>query len=1304
MENRTFSRGIVSVLVVLALLLPPAAALPPEVGGPDAGPLVDDRGVVPVPTATASAKTDVPDVYEVLFGGKVLGERVGEQVAGVGDVNNDGYDDFVVLSATRGLCYVYMGGKTVTQASVRMLEGTGLTVTEESQVRPAGDIDNDGFADVLVSSPAFYLPSTRAAGAMYVFYGTPSGLQAKPDQILFGREVDGRFGISIDGLGDLDKDGYTDVIVGSDGVDHDRGRVQIFMGGPRGLDETPSWTWDGENQGDRFGHAVTGAGDLNGDGWLDFAIGAPSAVAGDSRGKVYVFNGKPSLDDVRVSKVLQGQMLRSYFGLSIRLAGDVNNDGFSDLVVSSPDASSGEFPGAGRVELYVGSEHGIVDKAVRVIEGESTGSHLGFTIAYLGDVNRDGCDDVAIGAQLFSSGGMAERGKVYVFFGDRYSGFSAEAKVEEMGTSAGQHLSAGLAGAGDVDGDGFADMLVGVPGFDLPNTEDVGAALLFRGSDMTMPPLIDGAVRVEDTTEDGLLLSEHHFYHLVVAVTHRTDVRSLGNIELHLDPRGADVIYTYSVATDRITETWDPSNLATVGSASIGEDPVTRDTFDLWVELRLGWRFPADRPLEVRAVAIDKLGLRVEGVWGELGRVVNSLTFTGGLTATGDEQGLLSEGGWVRGGEGITFGGVVVAYDLSQTGRTTTGTYHPPTGSVRVVGRDDMGGTWSVSPSPGVPIALGVRAPTSTRTDIVYTLSIETPDGSRVFRTMARAQRVDATPVAFGGAWPTEVVASLRVTASIVVTDPLGPGVEATSVEYQVALAGGTGAFGEWTQASVVVEGESVSGLASLLLTEGTSFIRWRARDTVGNGPTASFIYPIKVDLGNITFTAAAPTETVWFDTSLVTAGITVENTKGNPIDLEHVQYRVSTSPGVFTEWASVPVDGSGDVARVTVQVGVQLAEGRSNYIQWRARDTVRREYITSPLYRVQVDLTGPTFHDPSPSEDVFVGERNAIAVRVSVQDPLSGVQEGSVRYQVYGDDVWHVPTIVRLGSTFECLAVVNLPEGRDNYVIWTALDVAGHLSAQFQQRVMVDNTAPVFSGFAPSPSDVMRLRLVELSFRVDDYAPDGGRGSGVDLRTLEYSVSRPTTGGYSEWRRVGKYSDLEVPVVPFYMVSFTVELDTSDENYVVLRITDATGANTATSEPHRILVELGFKPMPPVPIIREPRDTSVDYGSATYFDASESYDPNGDELAFQWRSSIDGVLSNDASFSAILSEGRHTITLTVREADGDLSEKRTFDIDVQPPKEPHQPLSSLWEQVAVLLIALCIIIALIMQAARIRL
>ncbi|MHC4781369.1 MAG: integrin alpha, partial [Planctomycetota bacterium] len=529
---------------------------------------------------------------------------------------------------------------------------------------------------------------------MFIFYGSPSGLQEQPEQVLLGTEKDMRLGSDVDSVGDINKDGYSDIIVGADGWNEGTGLVRLYLGSPDGLDEYPIWVWTGDHVGDRFGHAVTGAGDINGDGWLDFAVGAPFATSGEGKGAIYIFNGRPNIGSIVADQIIPGTMGKSYFGLSIRLAGDVNNDGFSDLIISTPEDDSGPNLKAGKVELFLGNEKGIGTTPKVVVKGESDEALFGYTISFLGDINRDGYDDVAIGAPSHSSDGKAERGKFYVFLGDK-NGFRKSPSVVETGDDAGDHMSMGLAGAGDIDGDGFKDLIVGTPGADTVGGIDSGELLIFRGSDMTMPPLQANAFEVMDPTEDDLMLVEFKAYQFRMSVTHRTGFQALDHVDLHLDPEGENVILRFIVETHNLVEVRDDDNLVR-GLFQLPADSTSfLDTTDIILDIWLNWGYPSGRPLSVRIEATDNLGLRSTGTWNDAAKVVGNLDFTSDITIHGDRQGPLTSGDWISSEEGISFTDAKVIYDLSSHGVETDVSYYPPNGKLYAIVRDDLGGEWS---------------------------------------------------------------------------------------------------------------------------------------------------------------------------------------------------------------------------------------------------------------------------------------------------------------------------------------------------------------------------------------------------------------------------------------------------------------------------------------------------------------------------------------------------------------------------------------------------------------------------------
>ncbi len=1311
MESEDRYRGMaptVLAVVLLLLSLVPAQALGQEGNQdlPDHSPL-EDGGFAPEPVSIQPppGPVDVPDVKEVIPG-RNPGEAFGGQIAGIGDVDNDGYSDIAVLVPYRGYCVVYYGGLQLRDSQVHPLEDTGFIITLQSQVRPAGDIDFDGFDDVLITSPDLYVDGMRAAGAVFVFYGSPSGLSQMPEQIIFGIEKDMRLGSDVDSVGDINKDGYADILIGADGWDSARGLVQLHLGGPDGLDDHPRWTWVGDSQGDRFGHAVTGAGDINGDGWNDFAVGAPFVDSGSGKGAIYFFYGEDDIDKIVPGKTVPGTVPKSYFGLSLRAAGDVNSDGFSDLIVSTPEDDSGPHLKAGKVELFLGTERGIDPDPKLVMHGESDEALLGYSIAFLGDVNRDGYDDVGIGAPYHSYGGEARRGKFYVFLGDK-GGFRKDPSVMEMGGAAGDHFSMGLAGAGDIDGDGFMDVLVGAPGSDNSGGIDAGDLYIFRGSDLTLPPLQHDALQVMDLTEDELMLVEYKAYQLRVSVTHRTGLHALDHVDIHLDPDGEDVVVRLIVETQNLVEVRDEHDLVTGLFVKPDESETYMDTTDLKIDVRLHWGFPSGRPLSVRIEATDEHGLRSTGRWDDAATVVDQLVFTEGITIIGDRQGELGTGDWVSANEGLSFSGAVVVYGLTSYGVETEVAYYPPNNKLYVVVRDDLGGEWLAPVLQGAPISVHAITPGSTRPEMTYSLSIEAWERTKVFRTEQFVLNVDGTGVHFRNPNPdpTQTIASKDHIVSIEIEDPLGPGVDYTSVQYRIDVYGDDMGFtDEWFDVhNVAVYDDYVVADVLETFTEGVNAVQWRAKDLVGNGYTTSFPYPIEVDLGNITFSNPLPLVGKWHNTDKVAVGITIENSRGNDLDLRNVQYRISTSPGNFSQWMTYDATSSviRDRSRVSIMTNVDFSEGDTNYIQWRARDMEKFEYYASPLHPVLVDMSGPVFSEPTPSKDEWVNSLH-VKVTIVVDDVLSGTVESSIAYHILGvdpEEIWHAPmSKTHRGDTIECTAYASLREGVENYILWRAEDSVGHQSQTFQQQIKVDTTAPTITENLPLPGEVVTEEHVEVSVRVSDNG-EIGQVSGVDLRTLQYTIDRPTSG-QSAW--VHPDIDTSVPIVQFTLVDFFIRVE-EGQNWLVWRTNDAVG-NEFKSEPFGILADLpDATNLEPVIVLTEPETHVVTVGQNVFFDAGQSYSPKGERLTFEWRSDIDGLIGSTPSFSSYLSEGLHTVTLTVTADPSGVSTQVLIYISVEPPEEAKGPFEELWEQMALALILLFVLITLLLQRFRIK-
>ena len=182
------------------------------------------------------------------------------------------------------------------------------------------------------------------------------------------------FGQNVSTAGDVNGDGYNDVIVGVPGYQGNKGKVCEYLGSANGLISSPSWTASGEYTGDEFGSSVSTAGDVNGDGYLDVIIGAPGVH--NAGGKVYIYYGSSGGLSASPSWTHSGDNENDHFGASVSSAGDVNGDGYSDVIIGAPGFSSHK----GKVYLYYGSPSGLPSTPNWTKTGENNGDLFGCSV------------------------------------------------------------------------------------------------------------------------------------------------------------------------------------------------------------------------------------------------------------------------------------------------------------------------------------------------------------------------------------------------------------------------------------------------------------------------------------------------------------------------------------------------------------------------------------------------------------------------------------------------------------------------------------------------------------------------------------------------------------------------------------------------------------------------------------------------------------------------------------------------------------------------------------------------------------
>ena len=404
--------------------------------------------------------------------GEQAGDFAGKSVSAAGDINGDGIPDLIIGADNNdangvnnaGAAYVVFGevGGFAANLDLSTLNGTnGFKISGETafelagwSVSDAGDVNGDGFDDMMVGSP-YTAPNGSQSGTSYVVFGHASGFSAN-------------FNLSA-------------------------------------LTPSTGFRINGPATNYLAGDALHSAGDVNGDGFDDVIVGARYASPhGSHSGAAYVVFGKASgFSDLNLGSLtgangfkISGAVANDYLGVGVSSAGDVNGDGFDDLIVGAYRAA-GQVSQSGAAYVVFGKASGFaanVDVTALTgangfkLSGETANDNVGFSVAAAGDVNGDGFADVVIGAPNADPNANASSGAAYVVFG-KAAGFAANINLSTLdgtngfvvnGVAASDGTGRSVSSAGDLNGDGLADLLIGARGAD-PHGAGSGASYVVYG-------------------------------------------------------------------------------------------------------------------------------------------------------------------------------------------------------------------------------------------------------------------------------------------------------------------------------------------------------------------------------------------------------------------------------------------------------------------------------------------------------------------------------------------------------------------------------------------------------------------------------------------------------------------------------------------------------------------------------------------------------------------------------------------------------------------------------------------------------
>lgn len=525
-------------------------------------------------------------IADQILDGTVSSSYFGSLLSAAGDVNNDNFDDVIITKSTS--TNVYYGGAsglTGIYAPLTVVGGTDNTATIH---RTAGDTNGDGYDDVIVGY-AYADNGQTNEGKVCLFLGGPTGISSSPFRTYESNQAEASMGNNISGGGDLNGDGYDDIAISTylfDNGSTNEGKVDVYYGSPSGPGLTPDWTREGNYTDGNAGYSISIGGDINNDGYDDFALAIPGFrdstsyegliavyygatggisdankweyhyfriysvgfnqvsldLRGDYNGDTYadlcitnvlvnllnpgsylVIPGSASgfvdegglntnegfsfggdingdgFDDI-IKGIVNSQMTATfgeefpispefdvtitetepltYFGHTVSAKGDVNNDGFYDILVGAP-YFDGAFSDEGKVFLYLGNAAGIFTSPSWTFTGGQAGCKAGYALSIVGDINNDGYSEIVIGAPYYDNL-YTDEGAAIIFWGGTGGINELLLPAYRYGSQASCNFGFSVSSAGNVNGDDYADIIIGAPFYDHGSTDE-GAAFVYTG-------------------------------------------------------------------------------------------------------------------------------------------------------------------------------------------------------------------------------------------------------------------------------------------------------------------------------------------------------------------------------------------------------------------------------------------------------------------------------------------------------------------------------------------------------------------------------------------------------------------------------------------------------------------------------------------------------------------------------------------------------------------------------------------------------------------------------------------------------